>query len=189
MTIYFLTSNTDKRTELDGHLADHKKARDAGLTVAHASFDVQEILHSDIQMIVRQKALDAHRLIRHPCLVEHSGLFMSALPGLPGGLGRIIWDCVQDRLCGFLRENDAREAVAKSFLGYCDGRSIRVFAGETRGTIAERARGDYRFGWDPIFIPEGAAETYGEMGRERKAATSPMRKALDEFVAAMDTES
>ncbi|MEK7856741.1 MAG: hypothetical protein AAB288_11675, partial [Acidobacteriota bacterium] len=47
------------------------------------------------------------------------------------------------RLCGFLRANDSRGATARAILGYCDGRQIRLFRGETRGEVAERARGEY----------------------------------------------
>jgi XTP/dITP diphosphohydrolase len=188
VTIYFLSSNPHKTAEAKAYVTSHRLAETRGVTVCFANLDVQEILHSDLTRIVRQKALDAHRLLRHPCVVEHSGLYMAGLPGLPGGLGKIIWDCVQDRLCSFLRDTDSREAIAKSYLGYCDGRRLHVFAGETPGTIAERARGNYTFGWDPIFIPQGSSETYGEMGQERKAATSPMARAWDAFVATLDTD-
>ena len=170
------------------YVTSHQLTAAKGLTFRFAHLDVQEILHSDVSVIVRQKALDAYRLLDHRCVVEHSGLYMAALPGLPGGLGKIIWDCVQDRMCTFLRADDSREAVARSYLGYCDGRRVHVFSGETRGTIAERARGSYTFGWDPIFIPEGSTETYGEMGPERKAATSPIGRAWDAFVAAIDVD-
>ena len=107
---------------------------------------------------------------------------MNDLPGLPGGIGKIIWTAVGDRMCAFLREGDSREATAVSVVGYCDGRRIHTFRGETKGTVATSARGDYTHCWDPIFIPEGENETYGEMGPERKRATSQSIKALDKFL-------
>ena len=61
---------------------------------------------------------------------------------------------------------------------------MRVYVGETRGRIADRARGTYTFAWDPVFIPEGSDETYGEMGLEKKRTTSPAVKAWDAFVRA-----
>ena len=114
---------------------------------------------------------------------------MTALPGLPGGLGKIVWDSVHDRMCQFLTEGDTREAFARAYLGYCDGRRVHVFSGETHGTIADQARGDYTFAWDPIFIPDGSSQTYGEMGAEKKAPSSPITRAWDAFVAAIDTET
>ena len=47
----------------------------------------------------------------------------------------------------------------------------------TRGQIVKRSTGDYKFNWDPIFVPEGSEQTYGEIGLEKKRATSPSRKA------------
>jgi XTP/dITP diphosphohydrolase len=181
--IYFLTTNTFKIDEAQSYAEWREIGKKYGVQLSFVKSDVQEILHAEIEVIVRQKAVAAFAYIRHPCVVEHGGLFMDALPGLPGGLGKIVWDAVGDRICGFLRENDSREATARSYLGYCDGRRVRVYVGETRGRISDRARGDYKFAWDPIFIPENSDQTYGEMGLASKRATSPSCKAWDQFLA------
>jgi len=182
--LYFLTTNPFKVAEAQ-HYAEWRGLRDRfGIDLTVLQEDVQEILHRDIGAIVREKAVDAYARIRHPCVVEHGGLFMDALPGLPGGVGKVVWDAVQDRMCDFLRQGDSRAATAQSFLGHCDGRRVRIYKGETRGKIAERARGTYAFAWDPIFIPDQSDRTYGEMGLELKRETSPVYKAWDAFFAA-----
>ena len=182
MKIYYVTTNEFKITEVRDYIASrHVEDR---LDLSFLRSDVQEILHPDVSLIVRRKTIDAYQQIRWPCVVEHGGLFMDALPGLFGGVGKIVWDAVGDRMCAFLRADDRRGATARSFLGYCDGRRVRVYVGETRGRIADRARGTYTFAWDPVFIPEGSDETYGEMGLERKRTTSPAVKAWDAFVRA-----
>ena len=137
----------------------------------------------DIPHIVRQKAVEAYRHMGLPCVVEHGGIYMKALPGLPGSVGKIVWDAVEDRICGFLRETDSREATVKSYLGYCDGQDVRVYEGLTKGRIADRARGRYAFAWDPIFIPGDESRTYGQMGLEGKRHSSPTYKAWDAFFA------
>src|SRR5690606_29754208 len=43
---------------------------------------------------------------------------------------------------------------------------VEVFEGEARGTIVWPPRGDKGFGYDPIFMPEGHARTFGEMSHE-----------------------
>jgi XTP/dITP diphosphohydrolase len=180
--LYFITSNRRKIAEAEHYMAWRHITEREHIELCCVAQDVQEILHSDIEKIVRQKVVDAIAQIGHPCIVEHGGLFMDALPGLPGGLGRLVWDAVQDRMCGFLRSDDSREASARSYLGYCDGRRVRVYMGETRGCIADRARGDYKFAWDQIFVPGNEARTYGEMGLELKRETSPVYKAWDAFI-------
>jgi XTP/dITP diphosphohydrolase len=184
--LYFLTTNPFKISEARDYFACRKI--DA-VELCVVEQDVQEILHPDVTVIVRQKAIDAYEYIRHPCVVEHGGLFMDALPGLPGGVGKIVWNAVGDRMCSFLRDGDDRSATARAFLGYCDGKRVSVHVGETRGKIADRARGAYQFAWDPIFMPEQSAETYGEMGQERKRATSPVFKAWDGFLKALSVQT
>ena len=182
MKIYFLTTNQFKVEEATHYAEWLRFDTQYGLELAIMKHDVQEILHPDISVIVRQKAVAAFAHIKHPCVVEHGGLFMDALPGLPGGVGKIVWEAVGERMCDFLRAGDSRDATARSYLGFCDGRRVRVYTGETRGRISDHARGNYSFAWDPIFIPDGSTETYGEMGLERKRTTSPSLKAWQQFV-------
>jgi XTP/dITP diphosphohydrolase len=86
-------------------------------------------------------------------------------------------------MCDFLRKEDSRLATARAIIGYCDGKRIKTYEGNTNGEIAEEARGDYNTSnWDPIFIPEGDKQTYAEMGRERKYKTSPLIKAWRKFI-------
>jgi len=182
MKIYFVSTNKQKIDEVRDYLKLLKDESKINIDLGIVRHDVKEILHPDIEEIVKFKALDAFRHTRFPCLVEHGGLFMKDLPGLPGGIGKIIWEAVGDRMCSFLREGDSREATAVSVVGFCDGRRIYTFRGETKGQVAPGARGDYTYAWDPIFIPEGHNQTYGEMGPERKRATSQSIKAFDAFL-------
>jgi XTP/dITP diphosphohydrolase len=180
--LYFLTTNDYKVAEAHDYVA-YRGIPPSTLELCVVQRDVQEILDHDVDKIVRHKAVQAYGYIRQPCVVEHGGLFIDALNKLPGGVGKIMWNAVGERMCRFLAEDESRAAVARSFLGYCDGRRVKVYIGETRGQVAAQARGSYEFAWDQIFIPDGSSETYGEMGPERKRATSPLFKAWDALVA------
>jgi XTP/dITP diphosphohydrolase len=187
LRIYFVTNSELKKKEfLDFVSAMPESA--AGLEFAVFPENLPEVLDSDIDRIVTQKALEAFSRVGLPCIVEQSGLMMKALPGLPGGLGQIIWNAIQDRMCKFLLADDSRAATARSVIGYCDGRTVVSFVGETEGQIAERARGDYLCNWDPIFVPAGETQTYGEMGLQGKRRTSPFYKAWSKFLAALATD-
>ena len=183
MRLYFLTTNDNKAAEAAAFFAQTDLAVGRHIELCVVKHDVQEIMHPDLEKVVRWKALAAYQYLRQPCVVEHGGLFFDGLPDLPGPMGKLIWNAVGDRMCGFLRADDSRRATARAILGYCDGRQIRLFRGETRGEVAERARGEYNKGnWDPIFIPEGSTETYAEMGAVRKRPTSPLSRALERFL-------
>jgi XTP/dITP diphosphohydrolase len=53
------------------------------------------------------------------------------------------------------------------------------FEGRCQGIIAEAKSGVQGFGYDPIFIPEGAAITFAEYSADEKNAISHRRKAFD----------
>ena len=184
MKIYFVTKNQFKVDEVREFMMRFKNESPTNVEICVVDHELQDILHSDIDIIVRHKALEAYDFLAIPCVVEHNGLFLDALPGLPGGVGQIIWNAIEDRMCDFLREEDSRAATARSVIGYCDGRRVRLYHGETRGQIVKKACGDYKFNWDPIFVPDGSDQTYGEMGPEKKRATSPTRKAWEAFLKA-----
>jgi XTP/dITP diphosphohydrolase len=182
MKLYFLTTNENKQEEAEAFF-EQSDVKAYNIEFCVIDYDVQEILDSGLSRVVREKALAAYRYLNRPCLIEKSGLYFDGLPELPGPLGKIIWEAVGERMCDFLRKGDTRLATARSIIGYCNGKRIRLYEGSTTGEIAERARGDYNTkNWDPIFIPEGDKQTYAEMGRERKYKTSPLIKAWRMFL-------
>lgn len=183
MKLYFLTENENKAQETEAFFAqpDIKEAHE--IEFCWVKQDVQEILHPDLNKVVRKKALEAYRYLNRPCLVEQSGLFFEGLPELPGPLGKIIWNAIGARMCDFLRKGDTRSAIARATIGYCDGKQIKLFEGNTPGEITEEALGDYNTSnWDPIFIPDGDKLTYAQMGRELKYKTSPLIEAWQKFL-------
>ncbi len=78
-----------------------------------------------------------------------------------------------------------KTAYALCIFALCEGPSdpVHVFEGRTNGIIVP-ARGDNRFGWDPVFqcteIP-GSTDTYAEMDKETKNSISHRYKALDKL--------
>ena len=60
---------------------------------------------------------------------------------------------------------------------YPDGKKL-VARGECEGSIAEEIRGDHGFGYDPLFIPKGYDETFGELSVELKNKISHRAKSL-----------
>ena len=54
-----------------------------------------------------------------------------------------------------------------------------VFHGECRGSIPDRERGSGGFGFDSIFVPDGATKTFAEMTVTEKNRMSHRAKAVD----------
>lgn len=175
MSVTFVTSNEDKVREAEAIL---------DMQLERESIDLQEIQAVDVEDVARQKATDAYRTVDQPVIVEDTGLLFAALNGFPGALTKwALKTAGNEGLCNFL--DDYREATAVTVIGYADGNEIQTFKGEVSGEIAYEPRGDYDFGWDPIFIPDGYTETFGELGPTVKNEMSMRKKALtklDEYL-------
>jgi XTP/dITP diphosphohydrolase len=57
------------------------------------------------------------------------------------------------------------------------------FEGICPGTIIREADGEGGFGYDPVFIPDGADQTFARMTTEQKNLYSHRRKAVDLMIA------
>lgn len=159
------------------------------------SEELTEILECDLTMMVRIKAMRAYQRVMVPCIVEHAGLVFKnyADKSYPGGLTQPMWDTLGAE--GFLAETHGknRPALARAVIGFCDGKAIQTFVGETEGILADAPRGKREFYWDTIFCPiltDGTApRTYAEIveaeGLQGKATLSQSGKALKAFIQAM----
>src|SRR4029078_11824560 len=73
-------------------------------------------------------------------------------------------------------------ATARCFLLYKDGDQEIVAEGRTEGTLVLPGRGTHGFGWDPVFLPDGASHTFAELTGHEKDGVSHRGKAWREMV-------
>ena len=171
----FLSSNEFKIKEATGIL------KDVDIEVVPVKFKITELQTNDIDLLIKDKALKAFKEIGRPLFVEHTGLFLSYLNGLPGGLTQLFWDTLQaDRFSELFGRSSDPSVTAKTVISYCDGKNLHFFKGEIEGQISPSPRGKRDFQWDCVFIPEGFKETFAELGG-KKNEISMRRKALDKF--------
>ncbi len=161
-------------------LAEH------GITVLLVKRRLKELQIVDVEALVKDKVIKAFEITGRPVFVEHTGLYLDILNGMPGGLTRLFWERLEkDRFCELFGRSSNPKVTARTVIAYCDARTIHpLFSGEVSGRIAESPRGDAGFGWDCVFIPDESAEgkTFSELGDE-KNEISMRRRALDEFGA------
>ena len=69
-------------------------------------------------------------------------------------------------------------------LAWPDGEDV-VFDGRVEGQVVWPMRGDQGHGYDPIFLPDGYTETFGEMDRWEKNRISHRAVALQKLVKAL----
>ena len=81
-----------------------------------------------VETMDRGKAFDQ---IGRSVFVEHTGLHLPDLHGLPGGLIQIFWDNLQaDSFASLVTNLGNNTVTAKTVIGYCDCRDIHYFEGE-----------------------------------------------------------
>lgn len=175
MRIRFFSNNRFKIAEVQ------KILKPIGIEVVPISKKIDEIQTTDMEALVRDKCLKAFHLIGRHVFVEHTGLFIDQLNQFPGGLTQIFWDTLgPDRVSELYGQGKDPRVVARTRIGYCDGRRIHQFEGEVSGQIALEPRGSRDFQWDCIFVPDGYAQTFAELG-DVKHEISMRRRALDSF--------
>lgn len=175
MKVRFLSSNSHKVEEATRILTP------SGVQVVAAGHKINELQTDDVSLLLKDKATKAFERIGRRLFVEHTGLELVGLNGLPAGLTQVFWDRLQaDRFVDLAAGLNSSAVVARTTIAYCDEKRIHVFEGAVKGSIASKPRGPRDFQWDCIFIPEGFTKTFAELGQE-KDRISMRRIALDKF--------
>ena len=104
-----------------------------------------------------------------PCFADDSGICISALKNLPGTKSkRFIQDNGGEQesfkiIFREIKNKSNKNAFFKTSISLTVNNKTTYFNGELGGTISDQPRGNYGFGYDPIFIPNGYNKTFGEM--------------------------
>lgn len=185
MKIIFATNNQYKVQEI-------KAALPAGLEIfslqeAGIFIDIPEP-HDTLEKNAVEKATVIYALTKESCFSEDTGLEVTALNGAPGvrsarfaGDGATSQQNIET-LMGFLKSPDRSARFRTVICLMLDGRQY-LFEGVCNGAITREQSGSGGFGYDSIFIPDGAAKTFAQMTVSEKNNYSHRRKAVDKLVA------
>lgn len=92
-----------------------------------------------------------------------------------------------DLIKDFAYEDRTARFVSVITMVFPDGRTI-VAGGEVEGNLILEARGSGGFGYDPLFIPKGYDQTFGELGAGIKNSISHRAKALEALREKLEKE-
>lgn len=167
-------------------------------TVSAGALNISEPAETETTFVgnARLKALHSARASGLPALSDDSGIEVHVLNGEPGvytadwaGPKRDFGLAMQ-RVADLLTTKGAwgppaptANFVSCLCLAWPDG-TTKEFTGKAYGSLVWPGRGLKGFGYDPMFVPDGGSETYGEMDPVQKHATSHRAKAFEQFVAA-----
>jgi XTP/dITP diphosphohydrolase len=136
------------------------------------------------------KAVAAATASGRPAFADDSGLVVDALDGAPGvysarwaGPDRDFGHAME-KVEAELGRRGARSAserrahfVSVLCVAWPDGH-LEAFEGRVDGTLVWPPRGTKGFGYDPMFLPDGHALTFGEMSAEEKHGLPPTGQGL-----------
>ena len=189
-TLIFATNNTNKVAEVRSLLNETFKI--LSLLEADIYVEIPEPFNT-LEENAIEKAEFIYKLKGVSCFAEDTGLEVKALNGEPG--------VKSARYAGDERSFEKNIAKLLDNLTYVTDRSARfrtvicltingkhnIFEGICKGTIIAERRGNYGFGYDSVFIPDGAEKTFAEMGLPEKNIFSHRKKATEKLISHLKT--
>ena len=192
MKYVLATHNPGKLKEMGAILArfgvEVVSPKDLGLTV-----DVEETGTTFAEnAMLKAKAICAAAQL--PAIADDSGLCVDALNGGPGVYSaRYGGEGLDDRGRYMLLLNNMRGQTTRAAHFACaiacafpNGDTLTA-EGRCDGTIAFAPMGEGGFGYDPVFFVPEKAKTFGQLTAEEKSAISHRGRALESFVAKLET--
>lgn len=188
-TLLFATNNQNKIQEIQSAIGDRIVIR--GLKEAGIDIDIPEP-HDTLEQNATEKSSVIFALTGISCFSEDTGLEVYSLNGEPGvrsaryAGGRSADDNI-DKLLNNLKDQPDKTARFRTVISLIWNGAEYQFEGICEGKIINERRGAGGFGYDPVFIPEGAEKTFGEMDMNEKNRYSHRKKAANQMVVFLQT--
>jgi XTP/dITP diphosphohydrolase len=183
-TLIFATNNRNKVAEIKSLVGSNFEIiplKEAGIEI-----EIPEP-HDQLEANALEKAVTIFKLTNQDCFSEDTGLEIAALGGAPGvksaryagensnAMANI--DLVLSKMTGI--EN--RAAQFRTVICLIWKNQTYYFEGICKGQILTTMQGENGFGYDPIFIPDGASKSFANMTMEEKNQFSHRKKAVTQL--------
>jgi XTP/dITP diphosphohydrolase len=186
MKLILASNNQHKADEIRhaiGEKFDLLTLKEAGIDI-----DIPEP-HDTLEANASEKSQTIYRMTQTNCFSEDTGLEVAALNGEPGvHSARYAGDDRSnekniDKLLANLEGQENRTARFRTVISLILEGKETLFEGICNGRIIRERKGMKGFGYDPVFIPDGASKTFGEMDLDEKDVYSHRARATQKLVA------
>ena len=188
--LIFATNNQNKVVEVKSILKDQFEIQ--SLVEAGIDIDIPEPFNT-LEENAIEKARVIYGITNENCFAEDTGLEVESLDGEPGvksaryaGEERSFEKNIS-KLLENLKEKENRSAQFRTIICLLFNGRQHIFEGICKGIIIASAKGNSGFGYDPVFIPEGAEKTFAEMTLEEKNIFSHRKKAIHKLTQYLKT--
>ncbi|GAB5399927.1 MAG: non-canonical purine NTP diphosphatase [Aureisphaera sp.] len=185
MKLVFATHNEHKFREVKALVPEHIEL--VNLTDIGCFDDIPETAET-IEGNAKLKADYVRDHYNLPCFADDTGLEVTALNGAPGVYSARYAgpeknaEANMTKLLKNLEGKDDRSAQFKTVIALAMNGNEELFPGICKGIITHHAKGQQGFGYDPIFLPEGYAQTFAEMDQEEKGKISHRGLAISRLI-------
>ena len=180
-TLIFATNNRNKVAEIQSLVGPNFTIiplKEAGIDI-----DIPEP-HDQLEANALEKAMTIFNMTNQACFSEDTGLEILALDGAPGVKSaryagensnpQANIDLVLSKMTGV--EN--RTAQFRTVICLIWENQTYYFEGVCKGQILSNMQGENGFGYDPIFVPDGATKSFANMTMDEKNTFSHRKKAV-----------
>lgn len=185
--LVFVTNNAHKLEEVRAILGNTMEV------LSLKDIDCQADIPETAETLEGNAALKAEYIYKNygmDCFADDTGLEVEALNGAPGvysaryagGDGHDS-EANMKKLLAELDGKTNRKAQFRTAICLIEGGEEHLFEGIVKGAIVDEKRGVSGFGYDPVFVPEGYAETFAEMGNKEKNRISHRARAVQQLCA------
>ncbi len=191
MQLIFATNNENKVKEIRVALNDSFEI----ISLKEAGID-KEIPepHDTLEANATEKSRVIFEMTGKNCFSEDTGLEVEALDGAPGVISaRYAGENASytDNVEKLLKEMDGKEnrkARFKTVISLIINGEEKQFVGICTGNITEKAVGGQGFGYDHVFIADGADRTFAKMTIDEKKEFSHRAKAVEKLVLYLNNQ-
>lgn len=190
MKIVFASNNKNKIVEIQKQLPSHIQL------VTLEEISCTEDIEETGQTIEENAIIKANYVTEkygYACFADDTGLEVEALNNEPGvysaryaGLDKNDHKNM-DLVLSKLENETNRNALFKTVIALNINNEQVLFTGIVNGTITLEKRGNYGFGYDPIFMPNNSDKTFAEMDCEEKNNWSHRGKAVSQLIDYLST--
>ena len=179
--LIFATNNNNKIAEIQSLVGPDFNIID--MKSAGIDMDIPEP-HDTLNENAFEKANTIFKITATNCFSEDTGLEIEALNGAPGvksaryaGEDRNFQANI-NKVLNELNNIENRAAQFRTVICLIWENQTYYFEGICKGHISTTMQGEKGFGYDPIFIPEGAEKSFAQMSMEEKNKFSHRQKAV-----------
>jgi XTP/dITP diphosphohydrolase len=183
-TLIFATNSRNKVAEIQSLVGPNFTIiplKEAGIDI-----DIPEP-HDQLEANALEKAMTIFKMTQQNCFSEDTGLEIEGLDGAPGVKSaryagensnpQANIDLVLSKMTGV----NNRTAQFRTVICLIWENQTYYFEGICKGQILNNMQGENGFGYDPIFVPDGASKSFANMTMEEKNTYSHRKKAVTQL--------